>query len=297
MVRSMTGYGESERVTPQGRFRVSLRTVNHRFFNPHVRLLPGLERWEGEVLSWLKGRFQRGHLTLTLSWDRGGSEAEGTPPPVNFERARSFAALVKTLQQELQLPPGGELEVLFRYGGLFSPAEMGLASPELDLQLLRELVEEAVQAALAAREKEGAQLERDLLERVRAMEEHVRLVEERAPQRLLRERDRLAAAIAQLLDKPDRDEERLAREVAYLAEKWDIHEEIVRLRAHLEAFREAVAGSGEEPVGKRLGFLVQEMHREANTIASKANDLDIARASLALREEIERLREQVENVE
>lgn len=297
MLRSMTGFGEAERLTPQGRFRVSLRTVNHRFFNPHIRLLPGLERWEGEVLSWLKAHFPRGHVTLAFSWDRVGPEPEASPPPVNLERARSFTALLKTLQQELQLPPGGELEILFRYGGLLSSPDAGALPPEADLPLLRELMEEAAGVALASREREGAELERDLLTRARAMEELLRFIEERAPQRLVRERDRLAAAVAQLLERADQDDERLAREVAYLAEKWDIQEEIVRLRAHLAAFQETVTGSGGEPVGKRLGFLVQEMHREVNTIASKANDLDISRASLALREEIERLREQVENVE
>ena len=93
------------------------------------------------------------------------------------------------------------------------------------------------------------------------------------------------------------DEDRLAREVAYLAEKWDINEELVRFRSHIELFQEALSGDGEQPVGKRLGFLVQEMHREANTIGSKANDSEISHASVRLKEEVERIREQVENVE
>ena len=93
------------------------------------------------------------------------------------------------------------------------------------------------------------------------------------------------------------DEDRLAREIAYLAEKWDINEELVRFRSHIELFREALSADGEEPVGKRLGFLVQEMHREANTIASKANDSEISNDSVTLKEEVERIREQVENIE
>jgi uncharacterized protein (TIGR00255 family) len=103
--------------------------------------------------------------------------------------------------------------------------------------------------------------------------------------------------VRELADQHGVDEERLAREVAYLAEKWDINEELVRFRAHVEHFRETMAAPAEEPVGKRLGFLVQEMHREANTIGAKANDAAIARASVAIKEEIERLREQLENVE
>ena len=111
------------------------------------------------------------------------------------------------------------------------------------------------------------------------------------------ERDRLRAAVSELSDQVEVDEDRLAREIAYLAERWDIAEEIVRFRSHVELFGQAVDGDPSEPVGKRLGFLVQEMHREANTIGSKANDAQIAQASVGLKEEIERLREQVENVE
>jgi len=103
--------------------------------------------------------------------------------------------------------------------------------------------------------------------------------------------------VRELTDQIEVDEERLAREIAYLAERWDVNEEVVRFRSHVELFREALAGDGSEPVGKRLGFLAQEMHREANTIGSKSNDAQLARATVALKEEIERIREQVENVE
>ena len=119
----------------------------------------------------------------------------------------------------------------------------------------------------------------------------------RAPERLIRERDRLRAAIKELAGQEDVDGDRLAREVAYLAERWDVNEELVRFRSHIELFRETLASEGSEGVGKRLSFVVQELHREANTIGSKANDTEIARAGLALKEDIERLREQVENVE
>ena len=122
-------------------------------------------------------------------------------------------------------------------------------------------------------------------------------IEERAPQRLISERDRLREAVKELAEQTEVDEDRLAREIAYLAEKWDINEELVRFRSHIELFREALTGDASEPVGKRLGFLIQEMHREANTIGSKANDAEISQASVALKQEVERVREQVENVE
>jgi uncharacterized protein (TIGR00255 family) len=111
------------------------------------------------------------------------------------------------------------------------------------------------------------------------------------------ERNRLRESIRELSEKVEVDEDRLAREIAYIADKWDINEELVRFRSHLTHFREAVDGDVDEPVGKKLGFLVQEMLREANTLGSKANDAEITQAALALKEEIERVREQVENVE
>jgi uncharacterized protein (TIGR00255 family) len=158
------------------------------------------------------------------------------------------------------------------------------------------VVEAAAAAVLTMRESEGARLHDDLRERLAAMASALETVRARAPDRLLAERDRLRAQIAELALQEEVDEDRLAREVAYLAEKWDINEELVRLGAHLDAFAEAMATEA-GPVGKRLSFLVQEMHREANTIGSKANDTAIAHASVALKEEIERVREQVENIE
>jgi uncharacterized protein (TIGR00255 family) len=147
------------------------------------------------------------------------------------------------------------------------------------------------------REAEGARLQRDLEEHLQAIEEALVRVEANAPERLVAERDRLRTAVAGLIETHSVDEDRLAREIAYLAEKWDINEEIVRFRSHVELFNEALRAEASEPVGKRLGFLVQEMNREANTIGSKANDAHIAQTAVSLKEEVERLREQLENVE
>ena len=129
------------------------------------------------------------------------------------------------------------------------------------------------------------------------MKPRVLHIEARAPARFVSEKDRLQTAIRELSQQDDVDEERIAKEIAYLADRWDINEELVRFSAHVQAFRDALDGGEGAPVGKRLGFLVQEMHREANTVASKANDLEIGHASVSVREEIERLREQLENVE
>jgi uncharacterized protein (TIGR00255 family) len=293
----MTGFGEAERDLPQGCLRVTVKTVNHRFFNAHLRTPSGFDRFETPIQQWLKGFFFRGNVNFSLTFERERGSGDGTLPELDLELARHYAGLLRRLREELGL--GGEVEVsdLLRFGEIFqAPERVGLET-EVESGFLQALTEEAARAALDMRETEGARLLEDLLGRLDAMEESLRAISRRAPERLTEERDRLRAAIGELAQQDGVDEDRLAKEVAYLAERWDINEEIVRFGAHLRAFRDTLKGGGSEPVGKRLGFLVQEMHREANTIGSKANDLEMGHASVAIREELERLREQLENVE
>jgi uncharacterized protein (TIGR00255 family) len=297
MIRSMTGYGESRADLPEGRVTVTVKTVNHRFFNAHIRTPLGFDRHEGDLQQWLKGFFTRGHVNLSVSLDRGkGNEPNGLPL-LNLERARHYRDLLQTLRAELDLSGEPDLPSLLKFGDLFERPDAAGSAPEVDVAVLKELVDSASRDAQAMREKEGLRLREDLLERLRATEVLLDAIEERAPLRLVAERDRLRTAVKELAQQETVDEDRMAKEIAYLAERWDINEEVVRFRAHLHAFRETLDRADGEPAGKRLGFLVQEMHREANTIASKANDLEIAHASMSIREEIERLREQLENVE
>ncbi len=291
----MTGFGESERDTPAGRLRLEVKTVNHRFFNASVKTPGGFDRFERDLTEGLRNHIARGHVSAYLSLDRRTAE---TPqgPVADIEKARQYKAALEAIQHELAIPGAVELPMLARFGDLLRAPEPE-AAPSVDAELVREMADEAARAVVSLREAEGERLQMDLEQRLRAMGEQLERAEERAPERLLRERDRLRRAVAELSEQVDVDEERLAREIAYLAERWDISEELVRFRSHVALFAEALGADGAEPVGKRLGFLVQEMHREANTIGSKANDTVIAEASMALKEEVERLREQVENVE
>jgi uncharacterized protein (TIGR00255 family) len=297
MIRSMTGFGEATREIPQGQLRATVKTVNHRFFNAHLKTPYGFDRHEGEIQNWLKGFFSRGHVNLTLVLERNRGMGQEGLPELDVDRARHYWKLLTTLREELNISAEVELSSVLRFGDLFQSPEGPGADQEIDQAMLREAVEEAARGALVMREEEGVHLQADLSGRLRAMEEQLTVIERRAPERLLAERDRLQAAVKELSQQEEIDQDRLAKEVAYLAERWDINEEVVRFRAHLEAFDKTLREGDREPVGKRLGFLVQEMHREANTIASKANDLEIGHASVAIREEIERLREQLENVE
>ena len=297
MIRSMTGFGEAEEATETGLVRVEIKTVNHRFFNASLRTPTGFDRVESEIQSWLRTFIGRGHVSYTLSVDRTKASGTGPLPELDLERAVRYRGLLETLRTELDLEGPVELSHVARFGEVFRAPDPATTAADLDPAVIKRLTQAAAGAVVELREAEGARLLDDLEERLEVIETHLDLVEQRAPQRLVEERDRLREAVAELMEGHPLDQDRLAREIAYLAEKWDINEEVVRFRSHVELFRETLATDPPEPVGKRLGFMVQEMNREANTIGSKANDSQIGQAAISLKEEIERLREQLENVE
>jgi uncharacterized protein (TIGR00255 family) len=295
MIRSMTGFGEAERDTAAGRLRAEVRTVNHRFFSANLRLAKPIERYEAQVREWLRSRLSRGHVNFSLRIERNGLAA-GTGLQVDIERARQYLAALRTLQSELGLSGEIDVRLLSRFGDLVV-LEDDAEQVEVDPEDVRQVTEAAADSTVRMREEEGHRLAADLEARLVAIEAAMAGIEEAAPARLLAERDRMRRVIAELLDGQQLDDDRIAREIALIAERWDISEELVRLRSHLELFRETVAADSAEPVGKRLSFLIQEMHRESNTIGAKANDAAIEHRVIAIKDEIERLREQVENVE
>lgn len=295
MIHSMTGYGEAALQTEQGLVRAEIRTVNHRFFNARLRTPPGCERHHARIERWLKKSLPRGHVSYSLTLDPG----EGAEPEllVDVERARAWVASLERLAAELRLDNRIGLDALIRLQGVMRSRDSARREIDIDEDELREVTGEAADAAVRMRRAEGERLEADLLGVLAGMREELDRVEERAPQRLVRERDRLSAAIQELLGDVPADPDRIAREIAHLAERWDINEEIVRLRSHMQLFEETLEGAGGAPVGKRLGFIMQEMHREANTIGAKANDARMAESVLSLKGGVERIREQLENVQ
>jgi uncharacterized protein (TIGR00255 family) len=295
MIRSMTGFGEAAVDTPAGRLRGEIRTVNHRYFNPNIRLGRGLETFEPRIREWLRAVLSRGHVHFTLRIVReGDTEATGRVS-VDHARARQYVDALTELRDELGLGGSIDLSMLTR----FSDVMVWEEDLDIDIQpdTVQEVTEAAARATVRMREEEGLRLAEDLEARLAAIETAIAEVVERAPERLIVERDRMRRVVTELLDGASLDADRIAREIALIAERWDVSEEIVRLRSHIELFRESLAGDAAEPVGKRLGFLIQEMNREVNTIGSKANDAPMEHSVISIKEEIERLREQVENVE
>ena len=295
MIRSMTGFGEAERQTDAGTLRVEIRTVNHRHLSVNFRTPSSLAKWEPQMRDWLRAHLARGHANVAIRLEPA-TAAAAVGLKLDDERVRAYMALFAELRERHYVSGEPTLAEVLRFGDVIVRDDEGERA-EIPLDAVQGVIEDAARAVAAMREDEGRRLQADLEGRLAAIDTALDSVAELAPQRLASERDRLRAAIAELSQGVGVSEERLAQEVAYLAERWDVNEELVRFRSHNELFRELMAADPEEPVGKRLSFLVQEMHREANTIGSKANHAGIAHRVVSIKEEVERLREQVENVE
>ena len=296
MIRSMTGYGEAERATAAGTLWVEVRTVNHRHFNANLRLPSSLARWENELREWLRAALSRGHANCTVRLELPAGTPRGLR--VDADRVTTYLALLHELRDRFGVSGEPTLELVARLPEVFARDEgTEEEAAEVSGDDLRAAVDEATRGVVAMREEEGRRLQADLEGRLAAIDAALTRIEAMAPERLVSERDRLREAVRELAGGVGVDEQRLAQEIAYLAERLDVNEELVRFRAHNAAFRDLLAAEASEPVGKRLAFLVQEMHREANTIGSKANHAGIAHQVVAIKEEVERLREQVENVE
>ena len=291
MPNSMTGFGAAEGPVGGGRLRVEIRTVNHRYFNLALKLPGDLSALEAELRERLRREFDRGHVSLHARWTELPGRAAGFT--VDLDRARLVASRLRDLQAALELPGEVTVELVARQPEVVSMATDGDAPPAWPE--VETVVAQAAADCGAMRAREGQVLAAELNHRIDLLERGADVVAERAPGRLVRERDRLRAAVAELLDGRPADEARLAQEIAFQADRLDITEELVRVRAHVAAVRAALAS--DHPVGKQLGFLAQELGREVNTVGSKANDADIAQQVIAMKGELEKFREQLENLE
>jgi len=287
----MTGYGSADGTVQGGRLRVEIRTVNHRHFHPSFKLPAELTPLEGALREYLRTRFERGHVSVAARWDAPPPAGDGAM--VDVERARQLLAALRELKRRLRLKGSPDLALVARLPDVLTARAAPAATPSWDE--VRPVVDAAAAAASAMREREGRVLTADLAERLGRLEAHAETIARRAPERLVAERNRLRASVSELADGVAIDDQRLAIEIAVLADRLDITEELVRLRAHVTACRDALAGP--DAAGKQLGFLAQELLREVNTIGSKAQDAPITAEVIAMKGELEKFREQLENLE
>ena len=286
----MTGFGVAEGTVGAARVAVEIRSVNHRFFNATIRLPSELGRWETEVREALRKRVTRGHISLTARVERGVAGA----PAIDETRFGAYVELLRRLQARYQLDGEIDVAAVLRMPDVMSSISEG---EDGDVSELLAIVDASAQALSASREEEGERLAVYLLERLAIVEGALSRIAERAPTRLLEQRERLRASVRELAQGVAVDEGRLAMEIAVLADRLDVQEELSRFKSHNTAFRQTLPRKDGEPVGKRLGFLLQEMLREANTTGSKSNDAAMLADVVTIKNELERIREQVANVE
>jgi uncharacterized protein (TIGR00255 family) len=289
----MTGFGAAEGPIGGSRVSVELRSVNHRFFNPSLKLPQALGKWEGDVRESLRQKITRGHVSLSARVVRD----ESANAIVDEARFAAAAEALKALQARHQLGGAVDVATVLRMPEVLQLTRDDAGLETATVEELQAVVDEAVHALQAMRASEGARLAQVISERLAVVEQAVARIAARAPERVVAQRDRLRENVERLAGGIAVDPQRLAQEIAILADKLDVGEELDRFGSHIAAFREALASKTGDGVGKRLGFLLQELLREANTTGSKANDATMLQDVVAIKEELERIREQVENVE
>jgi uncharacterized protein (TIGR00255 family) len=292
-MKSMTGYGKAMVAGDDFSISVDLKTVNNRFLDIHLRVGSELASLEPTIKKRITSRLSRGRVDVSISIERTSQMVYELNRPL----IAGYVNALKQLQEDFDI--GGELDinVLARIPGALQPARDGI--DDRIVEAVDDAVVDALNELEKMREQEGEALKKELRERCQKIEALVPTIEAAAAGLADAYRLRLQKRIGELLNRGGQvveiDPARLAQEVAYLADRSDVSEEMVRLRSHLTQFQEALDADGE--AGKMLDFLLQELNREANTTLSKSTDLSIKEAGLAIKAEVEKLREQVQNVE
>jgi uncharacterized protein (TIGR00255 family) len=291
-MRSMTGYGSGAASFPGGRVSVELRAVNHRFVEVKMPLPREFLPWEREFREIIESEVKRGRIEMALTCSGRPARAYTVQP--NSALARSYYTALKRLYTELGIKEAIDLSLLMARQDLFQVTEQPQAVAD-EIRAAKEALQAALTTLNRQRVREGKFLQHDLRQRVSALEKKRRAIQERS--RIAQDsiRQRLTERVAGLLQGVDIDQSRLLQEVVTLTQKSDITEEIVRLQSHLKALTTLVRAH--EPVGKRIEFLLQEIQREINTIGAKSDDVMIRHTVVEAKEEVEKLREQVQNIE
>jgi uncharacterized protein (TIGR00255 family) len=297
VIRSMTGFGRGEAQAGGYRFLVEIKSVNHRFFNTKLRLPREFGQIESALARRCAERCERGHLDIRLELARGDGAVLGGPR-LNHAVLDRILKIVDGLEGLRTVKGGISAQALLALPGVidWEPEPIALDA-EAFLAGAGAALDGALDGLVASRTAEGGALERDLRERLAAIERWRSQLVEQAPQREARERERLGEKVRVLLADGDEGlDHRVAQEIVLLADRLDVSEELTRMRAHLDHL-EAELDSGEPSIGRKLTFLLQELGREANTIAAKANDAGMQQAAIEIKSELEKMREQAENVE
>jgi uncharacterized protein (TIGR00255 family) len=293
-MKSMTGYGRGESAQDGFKITVELSSVNRKQSEVVVYLPRELELLEPRVRDEVNRKIARGRLTVRVSLHAGEGNS-GSLVRINIPLAKAYAREIGKLARELKLPDAVNLDLLVRAPGVLETQDEA-SNPDTSWPAVQRALLEALAALVKMREREGAHLTTDLRKRMAVMRKSVERIQRAAPEMVKRYQQQLRERIKNAgLELPNSDDERLLKEVIYFADRSDISEELTRLQSHFQQFETCV--KAKEPVGRTLDFLAQEINREINTVGSKASDSLISREVVSLKAELEKFREQVQNVE
>lgn len=292
MIKSMTGFGRCELTEGNRRFTVEMKSVNHRYLDVNIKMPKKLNFFESSIRNELKNYMQRGKVDLFITYE-DFSETTGYVK-YNKDIAAEYLDYLKQMSEEFGLENDIRVSTLSRYPDVFTMEEQEDDEEEIWKELDRAL-KQAAEAFVETRIKEGENLKQDLLEKLDGMLAHVDFITERSPQIIAEYKQKLYDKVQDLLRDAQVDENRLLTEVTIFADKVCVDEELVRLRSHIEATRSALIAGGS--IGRKLDFIAQEMNREANTILSKTTDIEVSNRAIELKTEIEKVREQIQNIE
>ncbi len=292
MIKSMTGFGRCEVQEAERKITVEMKSVNHRYLDVSIKMPKKLNFFEAAIRSELKNYIQRGKVDIFISYE--DFTESNVCVKYNRELAAEYLGYLNQMAEDFSLENDVKVFGLSRYPEVFTMEEQSIDEKKL-WELLKQALEGAAKGFVETRITEGAHLRDDLLEKLDGMLSHVDFITARFPQIVAEYRQKLEDKVKELLSDVNIDENRLLMEVTIFADRVCVDEELVRLKSHIETTKETLKAGGS--IGRKLDFIAQEMNRESNTILSKSNDLEISGHAIELKTEIEKVREQIQNIE
>lgn len=292
MIKSMTGFGRCEVAENNRKFTVEIKSVNHRYLDVNIKMPKKLNFFESAIRAELKNYISRGKVDLFISYEDYTENHANIR--YNRELAAEYRKYLRQMQEEFGLEDDTRVSTLSRYPEVFTMEEQNVDEGELWKEL-RKAIQGAAESFVQTRVAEGERLREDLLQKLDGMLGLVDFIAERSPRIVQEYRQKLEERVKDLLGDAQVDENRLLTEVTIFADKVCVDEELVRLRSHIETTKATLQEGGS--IGRKLDFIAQEMNREANTTLSKSNDLEVSNCAIELKTEIEKVREQIQNIE
>ena len=292
MIKSMTGFGRCELARNDRKFTVEIKSVNHRYMDVTIKMPKKLNFFEASIRNLLKEYMQRGKIDVFITYEDYSESTVAVK--YNKEIAAEYMQYLNQMAEDFGLENDIKVSGLSRYPEVFTMEEIAADEEEI-WKLLEETIRGAAEQFVQSRVVEGENLRDDLIDKLNGMLVHVDYIEKRSPQIIEEYKQKIYEKVKELLTDAQAEDNRILMEVTLFADKICVDEEMVRLRSHIETTKQTLLEGGS--IGRRLDFIAQEMNREANTILSKANNLDISNHAIELKTEIEKVREQIQNIE